>query len=502
MDASLQNLQQFPFDNSYARLPERFYARLDPTPVQAPELLTLNHDLARHLNLDPEFLASPEGIKVLAGNQVPEGAEPLAMAYAGQQFGGWVPQLGDGRALLLGEVIDTGGLRRYIHFKGSGRTPFSRSGDGRAWIGPVLREHVVSEAMAALNVPTTRSLAAVATGEPVYREDILPGALIIRIAGSLVRVGTFQFFAARQDIEALQMLADYVIERHYPQAKETDNPYLGLLQNVIERQASLIAKWMAIGFIHGVMNTDNVSISGETIDYGPCAFMDHYHPDTVFSSIDYMGRYSYQNQPSITQWNLASLASSLLPLIHSDEDIAIKQASSAVDTFEDLFKAAWTSEFQAKLGLSTSRGSDDELARELLGLMTENRADFTLTFRRLCDLPGQADPANEKQDQPLNVLFDDPQSLHEWTGKWRYRLAQENSDDATRQAAMRAKNPAYIPRNHRIEQVISAALQDDLEPFNRLNTVLSRPFEDQPDNAQYQAPPEPDEVVRETFCGT
>ena len=488
----------FPFDNSYARLPERFYARLDPTPVAAPALIKINHALADHLGLDSDFMKSPAAVEVFAGNRVAEGSAPLAMAYAGQQFGGWVPQLGDGRAHLLGEVIDGDGVRRDIALKGSGRTPFSRGGDGRAWIGPVLREYVLSEAMAALGIPTTRALAATTTGEDIYREQIMPGAVLTRVASSHVRVGTFQFFAARQDTEALHLLADHVIERHYPQAKDAENPYLELLEHVITRQAKLIARWMAVGFIHGVMNTDNMLICGETIDYGPCAYMDGFHPDMVFSSIDHRGRYAYKNQPNMAQWNLASLASSLLPLIDANEDKAVAAAEAAVGAFVDQFNLAWSGELRAKIGLAEEQGGDAELAQDLLNRMAANTADFTLTFRRLSNLAAHDATA----DDSVAALFADPTSFHEWVAKWRARLAHEAADDATRQTAMRATNPAYIARNHRVQQVIDAALGGDLAPFEALLEILSKPFDEQPENTEYQNPPHPEEVVRETFCGT
>ena len=498
MGIAVKNSPHFPFDNSYARLPERFYARLDPTPVTAPGLIKINTALAHRLGLDPDTLASPQGIDIFAGNQLAEGSEPLAMAYAGQQFGGWVPQLGDGRAHLLGEVIDDEGVRRDIALKGSGRTPYSRGGDGRAGIGPVLREYVLSEAMAALNIPTTRALAAITTGEDVFREQTVPGAVLTRVAASHIRVGTFQYFAGREDAEAVQALADYVIERHYPQAREAENPYLSLLENVIARQATLIARWMAVGFIHGVMNTDNMLICGETIDYGPCAFMDAYDPETVFSSIDHGGRYAYQNQPRIAQWNLASFASSILPLIDDVEDTAVATAENALAGFVDLYDAAWTVALRAKIGLSEDLPGDRDLGQDLLDRMAANTADFTLTFRRLSDLGGDVTEA----DAAVADLFDTPAAFHEWAILWRTRLARETADDATRQAAMKAVNPAYIPRNHRVEQVIQAALVGNFTPFETLLEVLSTPFDEQPEHADYQNPPQPDEVVHETFCGT
>jgi uncharacterized protein YdiU (UPF0061 family) len=502
MHTITSNPAYFSFENSYAALPERFYVRMSPTPARDPTLIKINRNLAQHLGLDPVYLASPPGIETLAGNHVPEGSEPLAMAYAGQQFGRMVPRLGDGRALLLGEVIDVDGVRRDIQLKGAGRTPFSRAGDGRAWIGPVLREYIVSEAMAALNIPTTRALAVIATGETVFRDRPLPGAVITRVARSHVRVGTFQYFALREDVSALRVLADYVIDRHFPAARDAENPSLRLLENVVAEQAALIAKWMAVGFIHGVMNTDNMTISGETIDYGPCAFMDGYDPGTVYSSIDLRGRYAYANQPAIARWNLASFATTLLPLIDPDIDRAVEAAEGAVNVFGEQFKSAWTSAFRAKLGLELEIGSDAELAQDLLQCMAANHADFTLTFRRLSALSGEGPAANPEMDATIRGLFDDGAAFDGWARRWRARVAQEKRDEFGRQWDMRAVNPAYIPRNHRIEQVIAAALMGDLEPFRKLIEVLSKPFEDQPDNADYQLPPRPEEVVHMTFCGT
>lgn len=502
MNTIAQDPVPFPFENSYSDLPERFYVRVNPTPVPNPTLIRINRGLARHLGLDPDYLASPDGIDILAGNRVPDGAEPLAMAYAGQQFGRLVPRLGDGRALLLGEVIDADGVRRDIQLKGSGRTPFSRAGDGRAWIGPVLREYLVSEAMAALHIPTTRALAAVATGQAVFRDRRLPGAMITRVASSHVRVGTFQYFAVRKDVPALKLLADHVVDRHFPEAREALNPYLCLLENVVATQAILIAKWMAVGFIHGVMNTDNVLISGETIDYGPCAFMDSYDPEIVYSSIDLKGRYAYQNQPSIAGWNLASFASTIQPLIDPEIDKAVETAENAVNAFGGLFASAWSREFRAKLGLEEEMEGDEELAQDLLDRMATNRADFSLTFRRLSHLSRDPTSANPAADAAVADLFDDAKSFNDWAVKWRNRLAREQQQDPARQSAMRATNPAFIPRNHRIEQVISAALEGEFGPFGKLLDVLYRPFDEQPDNADYQLPPRPEEVVHSTFCGT
>ena len=485
----------FPFDNSYARLPERFFERLPPTPVPSPALIRLNESLARDLGLDPEQLATPEGIEVLAGNRVPEGAEPLAMAYAGFQFGNWVPRLGDGRAILLGELIDRAGVRRDIQLKGAGPTPFSRNGDGRAGLGPVLREYIVSEAMARLGIPTTRSLAAVTTGGQILRETHLPSAVLTRVAQSHIRVGTFQFFASRGDVEATRLLADHVIARHYPEASEADRPYLALLGAVIARQAELVACWQLVGFIHGVMNTDNTSIAGETIDYGPCAFMDSYHPDTVYSSIDHAGRYAYSNQPSIAHWNVMGLAQALLPLVGDDEVTAVAQANEVLQTFPDRFDAFYRAGMQRKLGLAEEREGDAALADDLLARMADNGADFTLTFRGLCDALDDSTEAHER----VSGLFGDPVAFDDWAARWRKRLA---SNGRTR-ADMRSVNPAFIPRNHRIEEVIQAAVgEGDLEPFQRIVEVLGKPYEDQPGEERYAAPPRPDQIVHQTFCGT
>ncbi len=488
----------FPFQNTYAALPANFFARVAPTPVAAPRLVKLNRPLALHLGLDPDRLDSPEGAEILAGKRIPEGADPIAMAYAGHQFGHFVPQLGDGRAILLGEVIDADGVRRDIQLKGSGPTPFSRRGDGRAALGPVLREYIVSETMAALGIPTTRSLAAVVTGEHVMRETPLPGAVLTRIASSHIRVGTFQYFAARGDTEGVRRLADHVIARHYPQAAGAERPYHALLEGVIARQAELVARWLLVGFIHGVMNTDNTSISGETIDYGPCAFMDHYDPATVFSSIDAQGRYAYANQPRIALWNLTRLAECLLPLLADDQDAAIAEAQPMLGHFAEKFDAAYQAGLRSKLGLFTARDGDAALAQDLLEAMAKNHADFTLTFRRLGD--AALDPAD---DAGVRQLFTEPVAYDEWAVRWRQRLGEEPQDAAARRTAMRSVNPAFIPRNHRVEAVIDAAVnRDDFAPFEELMTVLSKPYEDQPAFAGYADPPEPEQRVLQTFCGT
>ncbi len=474
-------------DNSYARLPDRFYARLAPTPVTQPKLVKINRALALQLGLDPEFLASPEGIEILAGNRVAEGSEPIALAYAGHQFGNFVPQLGDGRAVLLGEVVDTTGVRRDIQLKGSGPTPFSRRGDGRAALGPVLREYIISEAMHALGIPTTRSLAAVITGDPVIRENVMPGAVLTRVASSHIRVGTFQFFAARGDTEALKLLADHVIARHYPEAKS----YRELFERVIERQAQLVAKWLGVGFIHGVMNTDNVSIAGETIDYGPCAFMDAYHPETVFSSIDQTGRYAYGKQPQIAGWNLARLGEALLPLLADDQDAAVEIANDVLKSYGGIFGAAYLAVLRRKFGLSAEQEDDAELAQSFLKLLADNGTDYTQAFRHLSDGTARG-------------LFEEPAGYDAWEIKYRARLAQEPQDDATRRTAMLAANPLYIPRNHKVEEALAAAIQeDDYGPFERLIAVLAKPFEERPGLEAYASPQSAEEARRyRTYCGT
>jgi uncharacterized protein YdiU (UPF0061 family) len=465
--------------------------------VTAPRLLKLNEPLARHLGLDAALLASPDGVAVLAGNRIATDSEPIAMAYAGHQFGNFVPQLGDGRAILLGEVVDRDGVRRDIQLKGAGPTPFSRRGDGRAALGPVLREYVVSEAFAALGIPSTRALAAVATGEWVFREQPLPGAVLTRVAASHVRVGTFQYFAARGDVEGVKALADYVIARHYPDAAAAANPYRALLDAVIERQALLVARWLGVGVIHGVMNTDNCSIAGETIDFGPCAFMDTFHPATVFSSIDQMGRYAWGNQPRLAGWNLARLAETLMPLLGPDEKAGVAEAQAAIDAYPGKFEHAWAAVMGAKLGIAEPTLADLALGRDLLDRMAENKTDFSLAFRRLGE--AAADPA---RDTEVRKLFADPAAFDSWAVDWRKRLESDPQTPAARRVAMHRVNPAFIPRNHRVEEVIQAALADDFGPFEKLNAVLARPYNDQPENEAFMTPPRPEEEVRQTFCGT
>jgi serine/tyrosine/threonine adenylyltransferase len=477
---------QFQFDNTYAALPERFFARVRPAAVSSPRLIRINRELADELRLDAEWLASEDGVRVLAGQTVPDEAAPIALAYAGHQFGHFVPQLGDGRAILLGEVVDRNGQRRDIQLKGSGRTPFSRNGDGRAALGPVLREYIVSEAMSALGIPTTRSLAAVLTGETVMREAPLPGAVLTRVAASHIRIGTFQFFAARGDDDAIKQLADHVIARHYPDARSEAEPYRALLARVIARQAQLVARWMHIGFIHGVMNTDNMSIAGETIDYGPCAFMDAFDPAAVFSSIDQQGRYAFGNQPRIALWNLTRLAECLLSLLSDNEDAAIEIAKAELETFATTFDTALMKGMLAKLGVGET--GDGELVGEFLRLLAQSNADYTLAFRRLCD-------AADGNVAPLRDMILDLAAFDAWAAKWQQRRSLDSAD-------MRKVNPAFIPRNHRIEAVIQAAVRDDYAPFEELLTVLSKPYDDQPQFSAYAEPPQDNERVTQTFCGT
>ncbi|SFM23794.1 protein adenylyltransferase SelO [Shimia aestuarii] len=464
-----------PFDNSYARLPEQLFARQEPTPVRAPRLVAFNHALASQLGLagidDDTTLA-----EVFSGSRLPDGAEPLAQLYAGHQFGHWNPQLGDGRAVLLGEV---NGLD--LQLKGAGRTPFSRRGDGRAWLGPVLREYVVSEAMFALGIPTTRALAAVETGEDIMRDGLQPGAVLTRVAASHIRVGTFQALAARQDIAGLRALFEHAVERHYPDVTTPTE----FLDSVIKKQAELIAAWMSVGFIHGVMNTDNCAISGETIDYGPCAFMDAYHPMTVFSSIDRQGRYAYGNQPDIIVWNLAQLATALVPLM-PNADQAVAEFTNSVHAMPGLLNAAWQQRFGAKIGLTAVTDGDMALITEYLSLMAEQGTDFTNSFRALNN--GTA------RDQ-----FVDRDAFDAWNTRWRTRLESETQDPV---ATMNAANPALIPRNHRIEEMIAAAVNGDYRPFDRLMRALSTPFTDPRDDADLTRPPSESERVHATFCGT
>lgn len=477
------------FDNSYARLPKMFFSSVNPTPVRSPELVILNEELAGSLGLSAEALKSEDGAAVLAGNEIPEGAEPLAQAYAGHQFGHFT-MLGDGRAVLLGEQVTPQGERFDIQLKGSGRTPYSRGGDGRAGLGPMLRECIISEAMHALGIPTTRSLAVVTTGEPVLRETRLEGAILTRVAASHLRVGTFEYVVRWGGVENLQLLADYAIKRHYPEIENDENKYIALLQEVINRQAALIAKWQLVGFIHGVMNTDNMTISGETIDYGPCAFMDTYNPKTVFSSIDHQGRYAYENQPLIGGWNLARFAETLLPLLHEDKEEAVKLAQEKVSGFNDIFQTHWLAGMRAKLGLFNEEEKDEELVNELLDIMKKHRADFTNTFLALTH--------GEYGDSDLFKA----EEFSQWRERWQARLNNQEESKADTIELMRRSNPAVIPRNHRVEEALEAAVEEgDLSVMDRLLEILSNPYDHSPEQAEYAKMPEK-EIPYVTYCGT
>ena len=488
---------QLDFTHSYSALPPHFYRRVVPTSVTNPHVVVFNRKLAEELGLDPDVVEG-NAAAVFSGNQLPEDANPIAMAYAGHQFGGFVPQLGDGRAILLGERRGRDGILYDIQLKGAGLTPFARNGDGRAALGPMLREYLISEAMHALRIPTTRSLSVVATGERVFREGALPGAVLTRVAASHIRVGTFQYFAARGDYDGVRKLLDYVIERHYPQARDAQIPALDVLKAVVQRQAALIADWMRVGFIHGVMNTDNMAISGETIDYGPCAFMDHYHPSTVFSSIDHAGRYAYANQPAIAQWNLARLAETLLPLIDADTDKAVGLATEVLESFIAQFQARLFDELCRKIGLAHGREGDSDLINRLFAAMQAAEADFTLTFRGLA-----LAAASSNAESKLREQFARTPGIDDWIRDWRKRLASDPQSEAERAASMRRVNPAIIPRNHRVEEALNAASErGDYQPFRQLLEILQRPFDDPGEASRYEQPPQPSERVLQTFCGT
>jgi len=496
-------LTDFTFKNRYQALGEGFYDKCKPTPVQSPGLIQFNAELAVELGVSVDKTDETTIADVFSGNVIHKTCEPLAMAYAGHQFGSFNPQLGDGRAIYLGELdlVDGGSLD--IQLKGSGPTIYSRRGDGRAALGPVLREYLVSEAMYKLNVPTTRALAAVTTGEEVAREQLLPGGIITRAATSFIRVGSFQYFAMHEDSQSVKVLADYVIERNYPELADAENPYLELLEAVAIRQASLIAKWMQLGFIHGVMNTDNMSIAGETIDYGPCAFMDYYNHEQVYSSIDRQGRYAYSNQPAIGLWNLTRLAETLVRLFNDDTDVAVSMAQNALKKFIEHYEAEWLSGMRAKCGLSSQAGvnaeEDKALLEALLAVMDQNNADFTLTFYYLSRLEEEA----SEKDEGLQSLFTHADSINEWLSRWRQRLSFEKMSNSERQTSMQSVNPVYIPRNHQIEAAIRAAEDhNDFAPFHALNELLKKPFEYQPGKDSYMQPPLPEEVVEATFCGT
>ncbi|WP_201168128.1 protein adenylyltransferase SelO [Halorhodospira halophila] len=499
MRPPLSEIDSLPWEATYAALPDRFHARLGPTPVARPQWVRLNRPLARQLGLDPQSLAGEAGLAVFAGNRVPAGADPVAQAYAGHQFGHFVPQLGDGRALLLGELIDVDGVRRDIQLKGAGPTPFSRGGDGRAPIGPVVREYLASEAMAALGIPTTRTLAAVATGETVWRHSPEPGGVLTRVASSHVRVGTFEYFARRGDQAAVRRLADYVLVRHYPHCTWAPQPYQALLEAVATATAELIAGWMHVGFIHGVMNTDNLSVAGETIDYGPFGFLDAFDPGTVYSSIDHFGRYAFDQQPAIGEWNLARLAEALLLLLDDDPDSALDRAREILSRYRPHFEAVHRAGLRAKIGLAEARPGDDDLVHDLLRRMAAEGADWTLTFRRL----GELDGTDARGDDGFRQGFRDPQAADAWLSAWRARLMAERRSDAERRAAMRAVNPAFVLRNHLAQWAVDAATERlDFAPMERLLGVLADPWSDQPEHADLARPPEMGQAVVRTFCGT
>ncbi len=486
------------FDNTYARLPERFYERVNPAPVKSPKLIRLNFKLAQELGIHAEGVAPEDWAAVFSGNQILPESEPIAQAYAGHQFGHFVPQLGDGRAILLGEVVDRGGERRDIQLKGSGRTRFSRQGDGRAALGPVMREYIMSEAMYRLGIPTTRSLAMVATGEEVMRETPLPGAILTRIAASHIRVGTFEYFAARQDKEALKILADYVMARHYPALQNQPQSYFEMLKAILRAKAELVVNWMRVGFIHGVMNTDNTSVSGETIDYGPCAFMDEYDPAAVFSSIDHHGRYAFGNQAVIAAQNMSSLTACLLFLLHEDSAQAMKLAQESAGYFETVFQNAWSQAACQKIGLLQADADDLSLVLDYLELMQKNKADYTLAFRCLSAAVGE-----KKMPSQLFDVFNRSQGLETWLIRWNERVLKQGKSAQEISRAMNAVNPAFILRNHRVEQAIQAAMKkNDFSVMDRLIDVLARPYEDQPQSAEWMQPPKPEERVAQTFCGT
>ena len=477
------------FDNSYSKLSKNLIENIKPVPVKDPNLTILNEELAKELNLNFSKLSNDDLAKLFSGNSLPKGSETIAQAYAGHQFGNFT-MLGDGRAVLLGEHLDTKNNRYDIQFKGSGRTSFSRSGDGRAVLGPMLREYIISEAMHALNIPTTRSLAVVSTGEEVIREKILPGAILTRVASSHIRVGTFQYVAATQNTEDLTNLFNYTIDRHYPEIKSSQNKALDLLNLLMQRQCELVINWMRVGFIHGVMNTDNMTISGETIDYGPCAFMDQYHPQTVFSSIDQHGRYSYNNQPRITKWNLARFAECIIPLIDKDEQQAIKMATETINNFEKIYETKWLNMMRDKLGLFGENKEDKDLVFELLTWMETNKADFTNTFCNLMNIQSIKDPIYQHEEY-LN-----------WINKWKKRLGKNNGDKNKYLELMRSVNPIYIPRNHKVEECLKDASENNLDTLNKLLDVLKNPYHDQDNLNEYQRPMPETNGKYQTFCGT
>lgn len=491
-----RNILQAEFDNTYYRDLEGCYVAWQGVVAPQPQVIRINHKLAGELGLSTEALSDVEIAEIFSGSKILEGSVPIAQVYAGHQFGGFASILGDGRALLLGEVLDNIGERRDIQLKGSGRTPFSRQGDGKAAIGPVLREYLISEAMHALGVPTTRSLAAVTTGETVMRESLLPGAILTRVASSHLRVGTFEFFAAREDIEKVRLLANYSILRHFPDLSGRPDKYLLFLSEVLDAQAKLVAKWMSIGFIHGVMNTDNTTISGETIDYGPCAFMDHYDPATVFSSIDVQGRYAYQNQPTMAIWNVTRLAEALLPLFDENQDKGIEKATVVLESFSAKYYDYWLQNMRLKLGLATERKEDMALAKNLFQIAEGQHVDFTNMFNNLTR-------ALEGDVEPLRSLFDDPEIIAPWLELWRSRLEEEEVQAHARLEMMSMANPKYIPRNHKVEEALEAATNEqNYAPFNRLLAVMESPFKLHQNSEDFAKPAPHSKFPYRTFCGT
>ena len=490
------------FDNTYIKRGGDFYVKTKPSQVPEPKLILFNHELADELGLSHSILNTDEAVAYFSGNKILKGSEPLAMVYAGHQFGSFSPQLGDGRALHLGEIVSPKGVRYDLQLKGSGRTYFSRGGDGKSALGPVLREYLVSEAMAKLGIPTTRALAAVTTGEEVARMQLVAGGILTRVATSFVRVGTFEYFAARKNEVAVKKLADYVIARNYPELLDHKNPYTSFLKAVINRQAYLIAQWMQLGFIHGVMNTDNVSIVGETLDYGPCAFMDDFSHKRCYSSVDRNHRYAYTNQPAIGQWNLVRLAESLLLLLgdeNTSPEKAVEIAQNALNAYIDIYRGYWLAGMREKIGLQQEQADDKALIENLLDIMETNKADFTLTFRYL----SQLNKTQSEQDKRLKDLFKNEDDIAQWLDKWRDRLNAETQSDDQRQAKMQVKNPAVIPRNHQIEAAIrSAEDHNDFSVFYKLHNVLQTPYDLKDENYTYSLPPEPEELVLQTFCGT
>ena len=486
------------FDNSYIKLPSNFYSRLNPIPVAQPSLIELNKKLATEFDLDIEKLQSKEGIDFFAGNYIADGSEPIASIYAGHQFGYFNPQLGDGRAVLLGEVYNKDKKRFDIQLKGSGKTPFSRNGDGRSALGPVLREYIMSEAMHALGIKTTRALAAISTGEFVYREGSVPSAILTRIASSHIRVGTFQYFAAIRAQESVQQLADYTIKRHYPKCLESKNPYLALLKSVLKAQAKLIASWMSVGFVHGVMNTDNMSICGETIDYGPCAFIDNYDPNAVFSYIDQQARYAFGNQPDIAKWNLTCFAQAILPLIDSDIDKAIEIAEIELEKFSSEFDQYWLAMMRKKFGLLNEQEGDLELIQEFLKLMEKQEIDYTLAFRYLCS----ACTKNSKHNK-INNLFSNSTEYNAWELRFKERIKLESNSAIERLDSMHLANPAFIPRNHLVEESITDALEkNDFTKMKKLIKILDTPYKETESDDKYKFPPKIIDRNYRTFCGT